>query len=303
MAGPITRGSNPKLLWPGLNVIWGLAYKEYPEEWRQCFELNTSDKAYEEDVSMTGMGLTPVKPEGEGIVYDTMKQSFVTRYTNVSYALGYIITREEFEDNLYAKVGTERSRNLAFSMRQTKENVGANIFNRAFNASYTGGDNVSMLNVSHPTEGGVFANKLAVDADLSEASLEQALIDISKFVDNRGNRISVQGQKLLVPSELAFEAKRILGNPFRPATADRDINAMYQMGELPQGYMVNHYLSDADAWFIITNCPNGLRHFERTAPRFEDDNDFDTKNGKFSGFYRDSFGWTDPRGVFGSAGA
>jgi len=302
MAGVITRGSNPKLLWPGLNKIWGLAYNEYPEEWRQCFELNTSDRAYEEDVSMTGMGLTPVKPEGEGIEYDTMKQSFISRYTNISYAKGFIITREEFEDNLYAKVGVQRSKNLAFSMRQTKENVGANIFNRAFSSSYKGGDGVSMLNTAHPTEGGTFSNKLLLDADLSEASLEQATVDIAKFVDNRGLTISVQPQKLIVPSTLMFDAKRILGNPLRPATADRDINAMYQMGILPEGYMINHYLSDADAWFIKTNCPNGLRHFERTAPRFEDDNDFDTKNGKFSGYYRDAFGWTDPRGVYGSAG-
>ena len=303
MAGVITTGSTPKLLWPGLNAIWGMEYNEYPPEWKQLFEMNYSDKNYEEDVALTGMGLAPVKSEGESLQYDTMKQSYVSRYSNVAYSIGFVITREEIEDNLYAQFGAQRSRNVAYSMHQTKENVGANIFNRAFSGSYLGGDGVSMINSTHPVEGGSFSNTLTVAADLSEASLEQALIDISNFRDNRNNRIQVKGRCLAVPPSLMFEAQRILKNPERPGTADRDINAMYSMGLLPDGFKTNHFFSDSDAWFILTDCPNGLKYFERAAPRFESDNDFTTKNALFSGYERYSFGWTDPRGIFGSPGA
>lgn len=303
MAGVITTGSTPKLLWPGLNEIWGLTYNEYTPEWKQCFSMNYSDKNYEEDVSMTGMGLAPVKSEGESLQMDTMKQSFTTRYTNVAYSIGFVITREEIEDVMYAQFGEQRSRNVAFSMHQTKENVAANVFNRAFNASYPGGDAVSMINDSHPTEGGTLSNTLSLAADLSEASIEQALIDISNFRDNRNNRIAVKGKTLLIPPSLMFEATRILKNPERPATADRDINAMYSMGMLPGGIKVNHYLSDSDAWFVLTDNPDGLKYFERSAPKFESDNDFTTKNALFSGYERYSFGHTDFRGIFGSPGA
>lgn len=301
--GVITTGSTPKLLWPGLNKIWGGTYKSYVSEWKKLFELNTSDKAYEEDVGLTNMGLAPEKPEGTAVQYDDMKQNWVKRYTNIAYALGFVITREEIEDVLYAKFGAERAKALAFSMHQTKENVGANILNRAFSGSYLGGDGKALCATDHPTEGGTFANKPTVDLDISEAALEQANIDISTLVDNRNNRIAIRGTKVVVAPQNMFDVARILKNPLRPATADRDINAMYQTGVLPGGYEVNHYLTDSDAWFILTDCPNGLRYFERAAPRFEDDNDFDTKNGKFSGYERYSFGWTDPRGIYGSAGA
>lgn len=300
--GVITRGSNPKLLWPGLNAVWGLAYNEYPEEWRQCYELATSTQTYEEDVAMTGFGLAPMKGEGEGLQYDETKQSFVSRYTHLAYSLGYIITREEMADNLYGKVGTQRTQNLASSMRRTKEIVGANVFNRAFSSSYKGGDGVSLINTAHPIEGGTFSNRLAFDADLSEASLEQMVIDIGEAVDNRGIIIHLRPKKLLIPNALRYDAKRILGNPQRPATADRDINALYQYGDIPT-FAINHWLTDSDAWFVLTDCNYGLRHFERQTPKFESDNDFDTKNGKFSGYYRDSFGWTNPRGCWGSAGS
>lgn len=303
MAGVITTGSTPKLLWPGLNEIWGMAYNEYMPEWKEVFEIWASDKNYEEDVSMTGMGLAPVKAEGAALQYDTMKQSFTTRYTNVAYAIGYIITREELADNLYVEFGAQRARNVAFSMHQTKENVSANVFNRAFNASFPIGDGVSLVNALHPTEGGTQSNTLAVAADLSEASLEQALIDISNFRDNRNNRINIKGRCLLIPSSLMFEATRILKNPERPATTDRDINAIYAMGLLPDGIKVNHYLTDTKAWFIITNCPSGLKYFEREAPRFESDNDFSTKNALFSGYERYSFGASDWRAIYGSPGA
>lgn len=303
MAGVITTGSTPKLLWPGLNAIWGMSYAEYVPEWKALFEINSSDKNYEEDVGLTGMGLAPVKVEGEALQYDTMKQSFVTRYMNVAYSIGFVITREEIEDNLYAQFGKQRAQNVAFSMHQTKENVGANIFNRAFNASFPGGDGVSMVNALHPVEGGNQSNTLSVAADLSEASLEQAIIDIGDFRDNRNNRIMVKPKALVIPQNLRFTATRILKNPERPDTTDRDINAIYADGSIPGGMILNHYFTDSDAWFILTNCPNGLKYFERSAPRFESDNDFSTKNALFSGYERYSFGWTDWRGVYGSPGA
>jgi len=303
MAGVITRGSLPKLLWPGLNQIWGAAYNEYISEWKDVFEINMSDKAYEEDVGLVGMGLAPQKPEGQAIQYDTMKQNYVSRYTNLAYALGFVITREELADCLYPKFGTDRSKALAFSMHQTKENIGANVLNRAFDTEYTGGDGVTLLNSSHPTDGGTLSNTLSAAADLSEAALETACIDIANFRDNRNNRIAIRPSKLIVPVNVMFDAERILKNPFQPDTAERNINSLYQMGMIPEGYRVNHYLSDSDAWFIMTDCPNGLRYFEREAPRFEDDNDFDTKNAKFSAYERYSFGWTDWRGIYGSPGA
>lgn len=302
MAGTITTGSTPKLLWPGLDEIWGMAYREKIAQWKECFEINYSEKNYEEDVGLTGMGLAPVKIESEALQYDTMKQTFVTRYFNVAYAIGFIITREEIEDNLYAQFGEQRARNVAFSMHQTKENIAANIFNRAFNASFPGGDGVSMVNASHPTEGGILANTLTVAADLSEAAIEQALIDIDQFRDNRNNHIDIKAAKLLIPSALRWDAYRILRNPERPQTANRDINAMYSAGALPGGIIVNNYLTDTDAWFILTDCPSSLKYFERSSPRFEQDNDFSTKNALFSGYERYSFGWTDWRGVYGSPG-
>jgi len=303
MSGIISTGSTPKLLWPGLDEIWGLAYKEKIPQWRELFEINYSDKNYEEDVGLTGMGLAPVKVEGEALSYDTMKQSFITRYTNVAYSIGFVITREEIADNLYKQFGAQRAKNVAYSMHQTKENVAANIFNRAFNNSYAGGDGVSLVNALHPTEGGTLSNTLTVAADLSEAALEQAIIDIDQFRDNRNNHIEVKALKLLVPPSLRFDAARILKNPQRPATADRDINAMYTLGVLPQGYTVNNYLTDTDAWFVLTDCPSSLKYFERSAPVFESDNDFTTKNALFSGYERYSFGFTDWRGIYGSPGA
>lgn len=299
----ITTGSNPKLLWPGLREIWGLTYDEYAPDWAPLFDHTVSNKNYEEDVGLTGMGLARVKAEGDAVTYDSQKQSFVSRYINVAYSAGYIITREEMEDNQYPEVGPQRTKNVAFSMHQTKENVGANIFNRAFNSLYPGGDGVSLVSDSHPTEGGLLSNTLPIAADLSEASIEQALIDISLFRDNRNNLVKIMGEALVIPPVLMFEATRILKNPQRPGTAERDISAMYMMGVLPRGIYVNHFFEDQKAWFILTNCPVGLKYQERSAPRLEDDNDFDTKNLKVSGYERYAFGWSDWRRVYGSPGA
>jgi hypothetical protein len=305
----ITTGSNPKLLWPGLNALFGLWYDEYTPEWKPLFEHAMSYKNYEEDVSLSGFGLAPLKPEGDSIYFDATKQSYITRYQNQVFGLGFIITREEMEDNQYAQVAPARTRALAFALHQTKENLGANVFNRAFNSSYVGGDGVELCSAVHPIEGGTFPNVPTNSSgtiqgvDLSEAALEQAVIDIGNFRDNRNLRIKLLPRKLVVPQQLQFEARRILHNPERPATADRDINALYQMGSIPEGYFVNHFFVDPDAWFVTTNSPVGLRYFERSPLRFEQDNEFDTKNGKFSATERYVFGWSDPRGIWGSPGA
>jgi hypothetical protein len=303
MSGVITTGSFPKQLWPGLNKIWGIEYKSHAEEYTSLFDTSTSDKNYEEDVGMSAFGLVPVKPEGSAISYDTMKQTYVSRYTHVTYGLGFIITREQIDDNLYMSVGEKGAKSLAFSFQQTRENVGANVYNNGFSSSYTGGDGVSLFNTAHPIDGGTASNTLAVAADLSEASLEQMLIDIGNAVDPKGLKINLMAQTLIVPVQLQFDAKRILGDPERPATADRDINAMYHMGMFPGGYKVNHYLTDADAFFVRTNLKDTIRHFNRRDAGFEQDNDFDTENAKYKCTGRYSFGWSDWRGAWGSPGA
>lgn len=299
----ITSGSFPKALWPGVNAWYGKEYDEYPVEWDRLFEKYTSERAFEEDVGVSSFGLAVVKPEGSPISYDSEQQGFVTRYQHVVYALGFIITREMMEDDLYDIVGQRKAQGLAFSMRQTKEIVGANVYNRAFNASYTGGDGVSLINASHPTiAGGTFSNQIATAADLSEAALEQACIDIAGFTNDRGLLIGVRPKSLIISRYLPFEAKRILNTTGRPGTDNNDTNALKDMGMIPE-VIVNHYLTDQDAWFIRTNVKNGMKYFERRADSFDMDNDWDTENAKFKATARYSFGWTDPRALYGSQGA
>lgn len=300
----INSGSFAKALWPGVNAWYGKAYAEYPEEWSKLFEKNTSNKAYEEDVGITSFGLANVKPEGSAIQYDSERQAFTTRYTHVVYALGFIITREIYEDDQYDVVGQRKAQGLAFSMRQTKEVVGANIYNRAFNSSYTYGDNASMISASHPNmAGGTSSNQLATAADLSEAALEQASIDIQRFTNDRGLRIAVKPQSIILAPELEYEAHRILKSDGRVGTSNNDDNALKAMGRFPGGIVVNHYLTDPDAWFIRTNVPNSVKYFERRADSFDMDNDFDTENAKFKATGRYSFGVTDWRGIYGCPGA
>ncbi len=300
----ITSTSFAKALWPGINAWWGKAYDEHAEEFTELFDTYTSERAYEEDVGITSFGLAPVKDEGGSIRYDTEQQGHVTRYTHITYGLGFIITREIYEDDLYDVVGERRARGLAFSMRQTKENVASNVYNRAFDNEFSGGDGVSMINREHPlVAGGTASNRLETDADLSEAALEQASIDIMKYRDDRGLRISVVPQKLIVPPDLVFEAERIMGTPNRVGTSNNDINALRSMSKFPEGFVVNHYLTDENAWFIRTNVPDGLKHFQRRPAEFAIDNDFDTENAKFKATERYSFGWTDWRAVYGSPGA
>ena len=300
----ITSSNFAKLLWPGINSIYGKAYAEHSPEYTALFDEHKSNKAYEEDLGVTSFGMASRKGEGNGIVYDEENQAFLTRYNHIVYGLGFVITREMVEDDQYGVVGDRRSRALAFSMRQTKETVAANVYNRAFNGSYAGGDGLEMCSDAHLNHsGGTWSNELATAADLSEASLEQACIDIMKFTNDRGLKISVMPQSLIIPSDLAFEAERILQTPYRVGTSDNDINALKQMGKFPGGVKVNHYLTDSDAWFIKTNVQDGLKCFNRRAMSFAIDNDFDTENAKFKATERYSFGWTDPRAIFGSPGA
>lgn len=304
--GVINTGSFAKALWPGLNAWFGQSYNEWPEEWKKLFSVEKSGKAYEEEVGVSGFGLAQEKAEGGGIGFDEASQSFVNRYINKTYMLGYILTQEMLEDNQYQieVLGRRETKALAFSMRQTKETLAANVYNRAFNTSYLFGDGKALCVTDHPNKaGGTFSNRLAIAADLSEASLEQACIDIAGFTNDRGLRISVMPKSLIISKENMFEAERILKSTLQNDTANNAINAIRAMGMFPEGVVVNHYLTDTDAWFIRTNCPDGMKAFERTATEFSSDNDFDTTNIKFRSRFRMSFGVTDPRGVFGSPGA
>jgi hypothetical protein len=299
----INSGSFAKALWPGVNAWYGQAYNEYPVEWDKLFEKHTSNRAFEEDVGTSMFGLAVVKPEGSGITYDSAKQGFVSRYQPTVYALGFVITREMMDDDLYDIIGKKKAQALAFSMRQTKEIVGANVYNRAFNASYVGGDGVSLINASHPNiAGGTWSNQIATAADLSEAALEQACIDIAGFTNDRGLLIGVRPESLVIPRGLIFEAKRILNTEGRVGTDNNDLNALKNMGMIPKT-VVNHYLTDTDAWFVRTNVKDGMKYFERRADSFDMDNEFDTENAKFKATARYVFGWTDPRALYASAGA
>jgi hypothetical protein len=306
----MTTGSFPKSLWPGVNKFYGKAYAEHPVEYTKLFDTFQSRRAYEEDVGVSSFGLLSVKPEAGAIVYDDEQQAFTIRYSHVNYALGFIISEEAMDDDLYDIVGERRARGLAFSMRQTKEIIAANVYNRAFNASYEGGDGVSLVacatttDTSHPNvAGGTWTNGPSVASDLNEAALEQAYIDIAAWTNDRGLKIAVMPKTLIVPPALTFEADRFLNTPLRVGTADNDINSLKNMGKFPGGVIVNHYLTDSDAWFIRTNAPDGMKHFVRKSDTFAMDNDFDTNNAKFKGSFRCSFGWTDPRAIYGSAGA
>jgi len=299
----ITTGQIAKLLWPGLNARWGATYKEFPKEYTDLVDVEASEKNYEEDQEMTGFGLAPIKPQGSAIVYDTAQQGVTTRYTHVAYALGFIITHEALMDNLYEKIGMQRTGSLAFSMRQTKENVVANLYNRAFNSSYTGADGTTMISTAHPTLSGNQSNRLAVDADLSEASLEDLCIQIAQAQNARGMKIALTPRSLHIPTNLMFEATRILKSIGQNGTANNAINAIRAMGMFPEGAKVNHYLTDPDAYFIRTDAPEGVKLFQREEASFAQDGDFDTSNLKYKAYERYSVGWTDFRAVYGTQGA
>lgn len=298
----MTTGSFGKALWPGINTWYGKAYNEFDVEWSKIFTTRKSRKAFEEDVSLSSFGMAMQKAEGAPVSYDSEQQGFVDRYTHVVYSLGFIITKELVDDDLYDVAGERKAKGLAYSMRQTKEVVGANILNRAFNTSYTYGDGKALIVSDHPNvAGGTFSNVIAVAADISEAALEQACIDIGKYTNDRGLRIAVKPQKLIVPIDLDFEANKILETQYEVGTANNTVNLV--RSRFPGGIVINHYLTDTDAWFILTDVPNGMTHFERNEDSFSQDDDFDTDNAKFKARGRYSFGCSDKRSIYGSPGA
>lgn len=299
----ITTGSHPQSLWPGVKKHFGNSYKEKPLVCDMVFDKYTSDKAAEKYVEETGFGLAPIKPEAQGISYDTDAQGYTTTLTNTVYGLGAKVSQEAIDDNQYFPVAKKKAGKLARSMRQTKENVYANVLNRGFNSSYTGGDGKELLATDHPTLSGAQSNELAVAADMSEASIEDLLTLIRGLKDSRGLRIQAKGVKLIAPAELEFEATRILKSELRVGTANNDTNAMREMGMLPGGVCIWDYLTDPDAFFIKTDVDEGLIRQQRRALAFTQDNDFDTDNACMKATERYAAGWADWRGIVGSPGA
>lgn len=297
-----TRGSLPRALWPGIDAWFGTEYRDYPKLAEQMFEMSTSDMAFEDDVEIIGMGMAHVKTEGNGTDYDSITQGYTSRYTHVSYGLGFIVTREEFDDNQYAKVGRARARALARAFRQARETVGANIFNNAFAGGPVGGDGVVLFSASHPTRSGLQSNLLATPADFSEAGLEDAYKLMAAMKDSSGMPIMPKARALIYSTDNMFEVERIYASTLRVGTADNDVNALKAMSILPDKRVMNPYLTDADAWFLATDVPDGLKGFDRTAMEIRRDSDFDTLNLKAAGFERYVFGWSDWRGAVGTPG-
>ena len=299
----ISRNQLVKELEPGLNALFGLEYDRYENQHTEIFDTENSDRAFEEEVMLSGFGSAQVKPEGSSVNYDDATETFTARYTHETLALAFSITEEAVEDNLYDKISSRYTKALARSMSNAKQVKGANILNRAFNSSYTGGDGLELCSTAHVTLGGNVKNELSTAADLNETSLEQALIDIAGMKDERGMKISLNGMKMIIPVNLQFTAGRLMKSSQRVSTGDNDINAVKSMGMIPQGYVVNNYLTDTDAWFIKTDAPNGMKHFQRTPVSTKMEGDFDTGNVRYKARERYSFGWSDWRGIFGSPGA
>jgi len=300
----IARSQLLKELEPGLNALFGLEYDRYDNEHAEIYETESSDRAFEEEVMLSGFGAAPVKGEGSAVSFDTANESFTARYTHETIALAFAITEEAVEDNLYDRLSSRYTRALARSMSNTKQVKAAAVLNNAFDSSVTFGDGKELCATDHPTNGGGnFRNELSTAADLNETSLEQSLIDIAAFIDERGLKIALQGRKMIIPSSLQFVAERLMASNLRTGTADNDINAVRNMGMLPDGYVVNHFLTDTDAFFIKTDAPNGFKHFERSAVKTSMEGDFDTGNVRYKARERYSFGVSDPRCVFGSPGA
>ena len=300
----ISRAQLAKELEPGLNALFGMEYARYENEHAEIFETESSDRAFEEEVLIVGFGNAEVKTEGQGVNYDQASEGFTARYTHETVSLAFALTEEAVEDNLYDRLGARYTKALARSMAHSKQVKAANVLNNAFSSSYTGGDGVSLINTSHPLAGGgTLANRASTMSELNETSLENALISISTFVDDRNMILALQGTKLIVPPQLQFVADRLLESPGRVGTEDNDINAVRNMGLLPQGYAVNHFLTDTDAFFILTDVPDGFKHFERTPISTSMEGDFDTGNVRYKARERYSFGFSNPRCVFGSQGA
>lgn len=304
MAGIITTGSHPKALWPGVHDFWGQVYNEHQTEYTDLYEIQDSTKAYEEDVQITGFGLAPIKPQGSSISYDSEVQGPVTRYTHIAYALGYIVTYEELKFNQYEVISMRRAKANAFSMQQTIENVGAFLYNTGFVSTFfTTGDSVALLSSAHTnTTGGTYSNILSPAADLSEAALEDLTVQIMGAATDRGLLINVMPESLHVARQEWYNANRIYKSVLTSATADNAINVLKATNVFPKGIKMNHYFTAAHAWFIRTNCPNGMQMFWAERPNLAQDNDFDTKNAKAATYMMFSVGCTDPRSIAGSNG-
>ena len=292
-----------KELEPGLNALFGLEYDRYENQHTEIFDLENSDRAFEEEVMLGGFGNAEVKPEGSGVVYEQAQETFTARYSHETIALAFSLTEEAVEDNLYDKISTRYTKALARSMANTKQIKAANVLNRAFNSSFLGGDDKELSATDHPTLSGTQKNELSTAADLNETSLEQMLIDIADMKDERGMKIALRGMKMIIPVNLQFVAERLMKSAGRVGTADNDLNAVRSMGMVPQGYVVNNFLTDTDAFFIKTDAPNGLKMFTRAPIRTAMEGDFDTGNVRYKARERYSFGFSDWRGIFGSPGA
>ena len=300
----ISRSQLLKELLPGLNVLFGNEYKRYEEEHKAIFETETSERSFEEETKLSGFGTAPVKGEGAAIAYDNAQEAWTARYNHETIALGFAITEEAMEDNLYGSLSARYTKALARSMANTKQVKAANILNNGFDSNYAGGDGKPLFDTQHPlVSGGVNSNEPSTPADLNETSLEAAIIQIAAWTDERGLLIAAKPRKLIIPPALMFVATRLLETELRTATADNDTNAIRAMGAIPEAYGVNHYLTDTDAWFIRTDVPNGLKHFVRSPLSQTMDGDFDTGNVRYKARERYSFGWSDPLGMFGSPGA
>ena len=299
----ISRQQLAKELEPGLNALFGLEYANYENQHLEIFDVENSDRAFEEEVMLSGFANAAVKSEGSAVTFDSAQEAFTSRYTHETVALAFALTEEAIEDNLYDTIATRYTKALARSMANTKQIKGANVLNNGFSSSFPGGDGKELFATDHPSQSGDQKNELSTSADLSETSIEQALIDIAAFTDERGLKIAARGVKMIIPSELQFTAERIMKSPARVGTADNDLNAIASKGMIPQGYVVNNFLTDTDAFFIKTDVPNGLKMFERAAIKTAMEGDFDTGNVRYKARERYSFGFSDWRGVFGSPGA
>jgi hypothetical protein len=307
----ISRAQLLKELLPGLNALFGLEYERYGEEHKEIYETESSDRSFEEETKLAGFAAAPLKSEGAAIAYDNAQEAFTARYNHVTIALGFSLTEEAVEDNLYDSLSARYTKALARSMANTKQVRAANVLNNGFNGAFLGGDNVSLFGtnaaaavVNHPlVSGGTNSNRPAVGVDLSEAALEAAVIQIAAWTDERGLLIAAKPRRLVIPPALQFVATRLLDTQLRVGTADNDLNALRNNGAIPDGYSVNHYLTDTNAFFLTTDVPNGMKHFERTPLTTSMDGDFDTGNVRYKARERYSFGWSDPLGMWGSPGS
>ena len=300
----ISRAQLLKELLPGLNALFGLEYQKYGEQHTEIFESETSERSFEEETKLSGFGQAPVKDEGSSISYDNAQEAWTSRYTHETIALGFSITEEAVEDNLYDSLSSRYTKALARAMAYTKQTKAAAVLNNGFNSSYTGGDGVELFSTAHPlVSGGTNSNEPATASDLNETSLEAAVIQIAAWTDERGLLIAAKPKKLIIPPALQFVATRLLETEGRVGTAENDINAIMNNGVVPEGYTVNKFLTDDDAWLLTTDVPNGLKHFKRAAMATGMDGDFDTGNVRYKARERYSFGWSDPLGIFGSPGA